>query len=96
MSPAGQVLCVVHGSRNAPWTEIENSFKRIKNGKQAELAQEKDQYLYRAPEAGTKALPAEKEGDWSTVPVSGMGPDHGWNNNIASSQLTAFLGKRQR
>lgn len=41
LSPAGQVLCAVHSSRSAPWTETENSFKRIKNGKQAELAQEK-------------------------------------------------------
>lgn len=63
LCPAGQVLCAVRGS--APWTETEHGFKGIKNGKQAELAQEKDQCLYRAPEAGTKALPAE-EGGWSS------------------------------
>lgn len=60
MSPAGQVLCAVPGSRSAAWTETENGFKRIKNGKQAELAQEKDQCLYRAPEVDTEALPAAK------------------------------------
>lgn len=91
LCPAGQVLCALHGS--APWTETEHGFKRIKKGKRAELTQEKYQYLYRAPEAGTKALPAEEEGGWSTVPVCGMGPPHGWNNTSASRQL---LGKRQR
>lgn len=96
MSPAGQVLCAVPGSRSATWTETENGFKRIKNGKQAELAQEKDQCLYRAPEVDTEALPAAKEGDRSAVPVCAMGPHRGWNNNCAPSQLTAFLGKRQR